>query len=155
MDTLTVAQMAQILCNATGLESGSDENGYWAGKAIKTCLDWGYIADRGEISSVNYDVPILREEAVVVMYLARYKNSPVESEDYRSFHEAHRYFPDDIPDYTEIWEQYQEDVVNAYGYNITNGVDDIRTFAPKMELTRAEVCQLFYNVGWTESLDQP
>ena len=34
---------------------------------------------------------------------------------------------------------------------ITKGVDEMGTFLPKKSLTRAEVCQLFYNLNWSSA----
>ena len=54
-----------------------------------------------------------------------------------------------IPDYDEISPVYKESIKEAYKYGITSGMDDAHTFAPKSLLTRAQICQLFYNLGWT------
>ena len=57
-----------------------------------------------------------------------------------------------IPDFDSISPVYQDDILNAYTYGITNGVDANKTFSPKSLLTRAQVCQLFYNMGWTSPI---
>ena len=64
--------------------------------------------------------------------------------------EENRVAPADIPDYDEISNRFKHAVLNAYAYGITNGVDANRTFNPKGELTRAQICQLFCNMGWTK-----
>lgn len=140
--TLTYAQFCQIMARAKFLESGT-ENGYWAYKAVESCIKAGYILDRGEITPKNYDVPITREAAVSAMYKGM---------------EAELFLPTntvnatDIPDYNKISKEYQNDILNAYRYGITNGVDSNRTFSPLSTLTRAQVCQLFYNLDWTNPL---
>ena len=55
----------------------------------------------------------------------------------------------DIPDYNQISAEYRSNVLKAYNIGITGGVDSNRTFAPAANLTRAQVCQLFYNLGIT------
>jgi hypothetical protein len=59
-----------VLANAKGLEFGADETGYWAAKAIKSCIDRGYIYSHGEINLENYEQIITREEAVAALQMA-------------------------------------------------------------------------------------
>ena len=154
-DKLTVVQMAQLICNATGLPTGSDSSGYWAAQAILNCIQRGYISSRGITVPENYDIPITREEAVAAMSRAfesaQKSEAEPESETVDNFDaksEAHL-LPSYIPDYLDISSQYLNDVIHAYETGITRGVDDVHTFLPQGLLTRAEACQLFYNVGWT------
>ena len=137
-DKITYAQFCNIAAKSEGLDFGTD-NGYWAAKAIKSCVEKGYIENRGEINAKNYDVQMPREAAVAAM--SRIFSSRLEAET--------QFLPitgQDIPDYTSISATYQNDIVNAYNAGITNGVDSSKTFSPKSVLTRAQVCQLFYNV---------
>lgn len=53
-----------------------------------------------------------------------------------------------IPDVDDISPIYLSDVKSAYVVGLCSGVDDKGTFNPKANITRAEVCQLFYNVRW-------
>ena len=128
--TLTYAEFCQVLAGFTGLETGS-ENKYWAYKAIKSCVDKGYIEDLGEIKNANYGVTIPREAAVSAMVMASAKTPT------GTFTEK------DIPDFASISAKYQENIVKAYNLGITTGVDEKHTFNPKKSLTRAEICQLF------------
>lgn len=141
-DTLTYAQFCQIVARAEGLETG-EANGYWAYKAIKSCREKGYIVDLGDYTPANYDIPMPREAAVAGMFRAKateyYSNGKVGT----SIKDT------DIPDYKSIDDNYKNDILDAYNSGITNGMDAKRTFNPKGILTRAEVCQLFYNVNWT------
>lgn len=141
-DTLTYAQFCQIVARAEGLETG-EANGYWAYKAIKSCREKGYIVDLGDYTPANYDVPMPREAAVAGMFRAKateyYSNGKVGT----SIKDT------DIPDFKSIDDNYKNDILDAYNSGITNGMDAKRTFNPKGILTRAEVCQLFYNVNWT------
>ena len=131
--TLTYAEFCQVLAGFTGLETGS-ENKYWAYKAIKSCIDKGYIEDLGEIKNANYGVTIPREAAVSAMVMA---SSKVPT---GTFTEK------DIPDFASISAKYQGNIVKAYNLGITTGVDEKHTFNPKKSLTRAEICQLFITI---------
>lgn len=141
-NTLTYAQFCQILANAKGMETGTDANGWWAGKAIDSCVNAGFVNSLGENNATNYDVPISREVAIVGMYRASrdfmFDVSPVYS-----------FTSSDIPDYSSISGQYQDEVLDAYNIGITTGMDDAHTFAPETSLTRAQICQLFFNLNWT------
>lgn len=139
---LTYAQFCQILARAKFLETGS-KNGYWAYYAVESCIEAGYILDRGEITPKNYDVPITREAAVAAMF----KGKQAEL-----FLPVNNLTKNDIPDFDKISEVFKEDILNAYRYGITNGMDSNRTFGPNGQLTRAQVCQLFYNLDWTNPL---
>ena len=140
--TLTYAQFCQILARAKMLDVGT-ENGYWAYKAVESCLEAGYILYRGEINSANYDVPIPREAAVAAMFKGKQADL---------FLPTNNLSIEDIPDFDSISGEYQDDILNAYKYGITNGMDSNKTFNPKGLLTRAQVCQLFYNLTWTNPL---
>lgn len=141
--TLTVAQFCQILARAKNLSTGADENGYWAAEAIRSCIEAGYVLSNGDITPANYDVPITRERAVAAMFLAKQSSLFLPTQSLTS---------KDIPDYDKISDEYKEDILNAYNYGITAGVDSSRTFNPQSLLTRGQVCQLFYNLDWTNPL---
>lgn len=68
--------------------------------------------------------------------------------------ESHAKFGDTayvvIPDVEEISPVYLDAVKTAYVTGLCSGVDAAGTFKPKSNITRAEVCQLFYNVNWTK-----
>lgn len=137
---LTYAQFCQILARAKGLPTGA-ANDYWAYTAIESCLDAGYILERGAITAENFDAVIPREAAVSAMYLAKKDTLTVTGEVEAAM----------IPDYDLISNVYQENVLAAYNSGITTGVDDLGTFKPQDTLTRAQVCQLFYNLDWTKA----
>lgn len=140
--TLTYAQFCQLLVRAAGVEVG-EENGYWAGKAIKAAIDSGCIISRGEITPENYDVPITREAAISAMFYVQYEREDFESQIPRETILA------SIPDYDEISPEYKNNIIGAYIAEITTGVDEKGTFMPKGLLKRSEICQLFYNSDWT------
>lgn len=63
----------------------------------------------------------------------------------------------DIPDHAvieqylqEADQTYENDIVSAYNYGITKGIDEAGTFNPYGTLTRAEAAQLLYNAKFTE-----
>lgn len=140
--TLTYAQFCQIVVRAAGIEAG-EENGYWAGMAIRKCIDAECIISRGEITPANYDVPITREAAISAMYYLQYDSHDFASELTHEELIAH------IPDYDSISDVYKNNIIGAYGAEITTGIDANHTFNPKGHLKRAEICQLFYNSNWT------
>lgn len=140
-DTLTYAQFCQIVAQAKNWETGKANN-YWAAKAIQSCIDKDYMIDLGEINQKNYDKAIPREVAIAIMYKMRVDelgDACVE----KTITAA------DIPDYNKISDDYKDAIVGAYNYGITSGMDANRTFNPQGNLTRAQICQLFYNLGWT------
>ena len=136
-NTLTVAQFCQMVARAGGKEIGADASGYWAAKAITACVADGYVKDRGAVTPANYEVPITREEAIAAMTLLTDAIPTEETETAKT----------SIPDYAQISADYQELIACAYSNGITSGTDAKGTFKPKGELTRAEICQLFLNVG--------
>ena len=135
--TLTYAQFCTILAKACSFEVGRD-NEYWAYKAIQSCISAGFITDLGEINQKNYDTPISREAAVSAMYLAGEKKVAVKDVS-----------ATDIPDYAKISDRYKDNILKAYQVGITSGMDSLGTFEPKGNLTRAQICTLFYNLDWT------
>jgi len=136
---MKITEFCQILANANGLESGADESGYWAAKAVKSCIDKGYIYSHGEIIPENYDEVITREEAIAAMQLASGRVA-IEGKNIKI---------ENIPDGDQIDPKYRELVLKAYNSGITTGVNEQLKFSPKNKLTRGQVCQLFYNVNWT------
>lgn len=136
---MTYAEFATIVARANKMELGSI-NGYWAGKAVEYARDWTFIKDLGDITPVNYDVPVPREVAVAGVY--RMSRQFLENKD-TSITELN------IPDYYSIDEAYRNDILFAYQSGLSHGSDEKGTFNPKSTLTRAELCQLLYNAGFT------
>lgn len=135
-DTLTVAQFCQILSRAKGLEVGTGESGYWAEKAITHCVSNGWIPSHGAFTAKNYNVKILREEAIAAMQRASGKPAT-------GFYTA-----SDIPDYNKIADEFKADLLSALNSGVVSGYDDAHTMGPKNSLTRAQICQLFFNAGF-------
>ena len=142
-DYLTASQMAELICNAMGLPTGPDETGYWAATAINKCVELAFIPDNGPAVAASYDVVMTREQAVSAMYRAGIYAGAIKEMDTTELGY-------EIPDFNEIAPAYQLDIVKAYISGVTQGVDDFHTFNPAGILTRAQTCQLFYNLGWTQ-----
>ena len=53
-----------------------------------------------------------------------------------------------IPDLEQISPTYRDDIIAAYQMGLVHGNDSAGTFAPKTYLTRASICQIFYNIRW-------
>ena len=135
---LTYAEFCQIIARADRAETGAI-NGYWAGKAIQYCKDCNFIKDLGPITAANYDVPIPREVAVAGVYRMTRAFLPEKNTSITE---------DNIPDYFSIDEDYRNDILCAYQTGLSHGSESNGTFNPKSTLTRAEICQLFYNSGF-------
>ncbi|MCD8180048.1 MAG: S-layer homology domain-containing protein, partial [Firmicutes bacterium] len=54
-----------------------------------------------------------------------------------------------IPDYDQISDIYKDEVYEGYQLGIASGYDETGLFKPQNELTRAEFCQMIYNMGYT------
>lgn len=134
-DTLTIAQFSQIIYNYKGMTS-TGSNGYWATEAIQSAINSNIIKNHGDINSKNYDVAITREEAIAGLAIAM-KNIEVK----------YNYTISDIADNKDISNEFKDGIVRAFNIGITSGVDSNKTFLPKRSLTRAELCQLLYNVS--------
>ena len=137
--TLTYGQFCQILAKWCLVDVG-EEDGHWAGKACHYCIDMGYV-DAG----FDYDAPITREVAVAAMVRVDYTGGVWRGPDIIS-----SLVPLDLD---RVEDRYKSDIETAYKTGVVSGVDSIGTFNPKGNLTRAEICQLFYNrymrgIGW-------
>lgn len=139
---MTVAAFSTIVCRAAGLSTDSGTSSYWGYGAVKQCLDAGYISNHGDIGSANYDKPISREEAIAGMTKLDGVSGKAPDKTWTLA---------DIPDGSDISANYQDAIVKAYNLGITTGMDPQGTFKPKNNLTRAQVAQLFYNVGVTKA----
>lgn len=140
--TLTWEQMCQILAKASNLDTGY-LNGYWAGKAIDSVILNGFINPLSDsLDPEVYSEIITREHAIAAVARAAEKVLPSVEMD-ESISES------DIPDWDEIDKSEQADVLKAYQMGLTTGVDENRRFDPKGQMTRAQACQLLYNMGWT------
>lgn len=134
-DTLTIAQFSQIIYNYKGMTS-TGSNGYWATEVIQSAINSNIIKNHGDINSKNYDVAITREEAIAGLAIAM-----------KNIEAKYSYTISDIADNKDISDEFKDSIVMAFNIGITSGVDSNKTFLPKRSLTRAELCQLLYNVS--------
>ena len=139
--------MAQIMYNHSEdkwvSEIGALDLDHWA----NTAVNWAYqrnlyldadIMVNGKIDAASINRTMTREQAIAIMArCAAFQDIEPESTAAPS-----------IPDLTSIDAKYRDEVVRAYQYGITTGVDRKGTFSPKGSVTRAQMCQMFYNMGW-------
>jgi len=144
-DKVTVAQVCQILSNlydgkdidGTTISTGAD-NGYWAYKAIESMKKIGSLPggfNDKDINSSNYDVAASREIAIAAAAYTYCQGLADESA-----------APASIPDALAISSDCTKWINEAYRIGITHGVDANGTFNPGASLTRAELCQMIYNI---------
>lgn len=144
-DTVTVAQLCQIMFN-NGVE---DEYLYdiydidhWAKTAVGWCTYRNLILDsdiqqNGIIAVDKIDQGMTREQAISSLAkFAQYKGNTPQSINYN------------IPDGADINNKYRDSIDLAYQYGITTGVDSTGRFSPLTPVTRAQICQIFYNMKW-------
>lgn len=120
-------------------------------------------ATNGIVVALNYDGDKVSNESAVyygqrdpdkahIATLFGYAVDPIESLTLYSYELEER--TEDvkdvsIPDADQIASDYLDDIKAAYKVGLCSGSDASGTFNPKANITRAEVCQLFYNINWT------
>lgn len=137
-DMLSINQFATILARACSLETYSYD-GHWAYGAVKSCVDEGYILlpEDMDYGDARLDTPITRMGAISAIQVAG--KLPL----------AQDWTYEQIPD-VDGSGPYDIFILAAYCSGLTGGVDETGAFDPKSALTRAQVCQLLYNAGWTQ-----
>lgn len=142
-DTLTIAQMATIICRAKGYPLRS-RNEYWAYDAIYYCIyefkcyPWmGNVIDEW-----HYDIPCTREVAYHMMMNGLVGGSALPV---RNITAA------DIPDYEDISKSYRDAVLKAYQCGLTSGYSSMGEFNPQGELTRAQAAAMLVRAGFVNA----
>jgi len=133
---LTLAQLCKIIYVGLGGDVHNDPQ-YWAKKYVENAVHIGYILDEKPIVKGNWDVPATREQAVYAITLAARRQM--------SFKKINS---EEVKDFNSIDERMRDVILWAYGIEAINGRPD-GTFGPKETITRAELCQLLYNIHWT------
>lgn len=140
-DTLTIDQMATLICRAKGYPEYA-KDGYWAYGALENCRRVGCLPLFEELTAENFSVPCTREMAayMVVRGLVVGNSVPDERGTGKVFV---------IPDYRNIKAAYENAVLYAYETGLIIGIDDAGTFDPQGALTRAQACVLLCRAGYT------
>ena len=145
-DTFNIDQMATVVCSAKGY-AASTQNGYWGYGAVDYCLNTlKCLPNFGAVSKENYSKACSRELAI---YMLMKGLGPQSDKNYRTVE------PTAIPDYGDITMSYREEILKAYCYGITNGIDSKGTFSPKSNLTRAQIATMLYRAGYTTAATKP
>lgn len=173
---ITRAEIMQVIARAKGLAVG-EADGHWAGQAVRSCVKAGYIVPGsvtrgdnivyfGNGESVQLpgawryklgtDVQASREEAIGILFRAS-KDSlttdgdalckEVYSQEFQSL--ANKL----MPDYSTVnrgEDGYADEVALAFMTGMTNGVDAAHNMNPTATISRAEFCQILYNLGWAK-----
>ena len=127
--TVTKGQFATLIVNALKLET-KDAEGHWATKFVNAANEAGLIAADIAFTEDQFEVNITREEmASMVAKAAAYKQITATPAD-KAFTDA-----------SDIAAWATEDVKNAVGLGIINGMDD-GSFQPKANATRAQAATM-------------
>ncbi len=127
--TVTKGQFATLIVNALKLDT-ADADGHWATKFVNAANAANLIAADIAFTEDQFDVNITREEmASMVAKAAAYKQITATPAD-KAFTDA---------DAIAAWAT--EDVKNAVGLGIINGMDD-GSFQPKANATRAQAATM-------------
>lgn len=175
-DVITAGQLATIICRIGGENPGNDkfkpyyENGvlidkpvHWASYAIsRTSCTYYYFVHQNHV-----DLPVLRGDTFgslrhIAQRISAYKDS---NGDFKQISEK-VWTVDDIPDVDEtmiisigqnlsawgvdrvcVGGMAYDDVKDIYNLGIAHGVDNLGTCKPFEPVTRAELCQMLYNMG--------
>lgn len=172
-DTISVGQFATILCRIGGIST--DNNEFKPHELLnvqyETPYDWAHMAImnlRGlgiyNVRPNQADRLVVRGEAITGMrkiaeVMPQYhenndRSLPLRQLSERIWTEA------DIPDWDKVmhanWDNQGPCILavsikTAYNLGITQGIDDIGTCNPYGTMTRAELCQMLYNMGITKA----
>lgn len=171
-DIITGGELATILCRIGGEDPSNDyfypyESGgetylepqNWAHHAMQMCGQMGYYRVN---MAYQYNIQVVRGEAIERLAALAFRCIP-------TYHENNdRHAPtlqvsekvwteSDIPDWnilvsncTNMGAQRTvapSEVLLGYNLGITHGVDSLGTCDPLKPVTRAELCQMLYNMG--------
>lgn len=171
-DIITGGELATILCRIGGenpsndyfypYESGGEtylEPQNWAHHAMQMCGQMGYYRVN---MAYQYNIQVVRGEAIERLAALAFRCIP-------SYHENNdRHAPmlqvsekvwteSDIPDWNILVSNCSNmgaqrvvapsEVLLGYNLGITHGIDSLGTCDPLKPVTRAELCQMLYNMG--------
>lgn len=145
---VTLAELCAIVVR--GLHSGiKDNKTYWAKDYIEYAQRMNFVLSKRKATKENWDIPATREQAAYAISVASGK----ELVPFEMMNKDFGYIEfEDIKDVNEISEEMKYQILLAYNIGMVQGLPDGR-FAPKSNVTRAEICQMFYNIGWKSTND--
>ncbi len=135
-EALTYAQLCKIIISGLGDKIDIDPE-YWAKNYIERNQYVGYVLSDAPATKENWDVPATREQAVYAITMAFNRQM--------GFNKING---EDIKDWSKIDPKMKDVILWAYTADIVSGRPD-GTFGPKDSITRAELCQMLYNIHWT------
>ena len=138
------SELAQILYNVGHKNGDAYDNigvAHWSSEAVGWALQRGMIDKdaitiNDAITKESIEAIASREQAIAALsrlaiYMGRMPDDAKEP---------------NIPDLLDISSQYRDDIKMAYCLGISSGIDATGRFEPNSYFTRAQVCQVFYNM---------
>lgn len=159
-DYITYAQWSVLMCRVAGVtDEGRDKGNHWAGGYYEEARSNGFVTMGG-----NLDEPISRGVALNGLQNGIRYDTVGFKDKLASRYTGKVWTLEDIPDHeiiknnerqmdcggnpdTLFW--WADNIVQAYNWGITHGVDSAGTCNPLGGLTRAEAAQMLYNIGIT------
>lgn len=134
---LTKAALCQVLANTCGATDLTTSD-YWAYGVIEWCGANGIVDTTAPITPENYDVAVTRQDALTAFIKTYEVMTGLEVDRTARV----------IPDINKVDLDARPYIYGAYNLGITSGVDAAGTFSPETTLTRAQLCQIYYNLQW-------
>lgn len=129
---LTLAELCKIAANVSGEDIENDSE-YWAKNYIEFA-QYNNLVPNMPITKENWNVPATREQAVYAITIAANTMNRIKITNSL-----------EIKDFNSISQSMQETILLAYDLGFVNGSND-GSFNPKNNITRAEICQILYNI---------
>lgn len=134
---ITLAELCKIIVNGLGETDLKNDSKYWAKNYINYAKSYGIVLSNASVIKKNWDKPATKEQVVYAIAIAANKQ-----------YSSSNISIDTIKDWTKINSKMRGYILWAYDLGIVNNKSD-GTFGPKDTVTRAELCQMFYNAYWT------
>ncbi|MGN1001287.1 MAG: S-layer homology domain-containing protein [Oscillospiraceae bacterium] len=149
-DNIKVGELAAILCRVYGLDASNSTTGQWATNYINALS--GQKLGFTSCNTARAEENVLRGETIESMVLvAKAVNMPFGSKwSWNDIGDSAVCLLDKSVQSTMVsgHEWTPQSILDAYNYGIIQGMDaETHSCQPIRQLTRAEVCQIFYNMG--------